>query len=90
MIVNLIAHGANINWQNPEYYNCSALHVAVLEGRVAACELLIQNSCDVDLVDNNGWTALHHCAALNKVDCAVLLVKRGASLNVTTNDGLVS
>ena len=70
--------GANINFKNAENSNLTALHIAVINGFVSIAELLIQNGADCNVKDENEWTPLHYCAAQNKVECAVLLIKRGA------------
>ncbi len=38
-------------------------------------ELLNGSGCDVNSADKDGYTALHFAAALNEVQCAMLLVK---------------
>lgn len=85
LVLNLIARGADLNWKDPENLHLSPLHLAVTEGHGVTCDLLLQNGATPDIADGSGWTPLHHCAYLNKVDCVVLLIRRGAKLAIKDN-----
>ena len=85
-----IVHGADLNWKDPQHLDFSALHFAVTEGQVFLCDLLLQNGADPNIADGSGWTPLHHCAYLNKVDCVILLIRRGAKLAIVDNQDKVN
>ena len=80
MVLKVIMSGANVNWRNPDDHLHSAIHIAVINAFVSISELLIQNGADCNVQDDKLWTPLHYCAAENKVECAVLLIKRGAKI----------
>ena len=89
-IVKLIAHGVDINKKSSKSNSCASLHIAVKNGFTVLCDLLLQNGADCNIIDANGWTPLHHAACTNKVDCLILLIRRGAKLNITSKDNQVS
>eukprot|EP01096_Ripella_sp_DP13-Kostka_P009116 TRINITY_DN3455_c0_g1_i1.p1 TRINITY_DN3455_c0_g1~~TRINITY_DN3455_c0_g1_i1.p1 ORF type:complete len:883 (+),score=333.27 TRINITY_DN3455_c0_g1_i1:52-2700(+) len=88
MIVALIAHGMNINYQNAS--NMTALQVACSAGQLTAACLLVQNGAETNTQDANGWTALHHAVSHNHVECAVLLLRHGALLNIKDKSGFTA
>lgn len=84
-----LALGANINYRNPDEKLNTALHVAVLQEDIVAVEFLLQWFCDVDEVDADGWTALHHAAAQNNVRFVLTLLRRHAKPDIKSNLGKV-
>lgn len=79
--LNLIAHGAQVNYKDPNNNLYSALHIGILQGHVWLCDLLIQNGADINVTDTDGWTPLHHCAYTNNIHCIVLLIRRGVNIS---------
>jgi ankyrin repeat protein len=53
----------------------------------AVVEYLLEQGCDVDSVDNLGYTALHWAAFFNRLEIAQLLFRYGAKLDARNNDG---
>ena len=88
-VVNLIAHGVDLNWRSSKKNLIAAIHIGIKQGHLALCDLLIQNGADYNLKDGNGWTPMHYSALLNKVDCLVLLIRRGADLKCVNNNSQV-
>eukprot|EP00978_Attheya_sp_CCMP212_P034797 scaffold147951_cov59-Attheya_sp.AAC.1 len=43
--------------------------------------------CDIDLRDNNGWTAMHFAAGANSAAAVKILASCGAKMNVEANNG---
>ncbi|KAF0389852.1 ArfGap-domain-containing protein [Gigaspora margarita] len=79
--------GANVDWKN-EQENCTtALHQAILRSDDVAVEFLLSWSCDIDEVDKNGWSCLHHAAATNNARLLLILMKRHANINLKDIDG---
>ena len=42
-------------------------------------EILIKNGALVNMIDNTGRTAFHHCAEMNQISTAKLLVRNKAN-----------
>lgn len=80
--------GTNINCYNSETKQ-TPLHLAVIGGHLSLCDLLIQNGADLNSVDSNQWTPLHHAAHLDKVSCVILLIRRGVKLTPADAEGKV-
>ena len=72
--------------------NC--LHIAAFNGHLNLCKALVEkHKCDVNLTDNDGWTALHHSAKSGSYDLVRFfteLEKHKFDLNMTDNDGLTA
>jgi ankyrin repeat protein len=49
--------------------------------------VLIDAGADVNLQDENGWTALHIAASVNNQEIVEILVDAGANLDMETLDG---
>ena len=50
-------------------------------------EFLLEEGVDINKVDRDGWTALHHKAYSGHDEDVSILMVYGASLTTTTNDG---
>ena len=83
----LLAHGADLNAR--EGHGATALHFAVLHGRTAAAERLIDRGADMaDVTTRDGWGLLHLAALRGHVDCALMLLDRGAAVGVQDHEGM--
>jgi len=51
------------------------LHVAACNGYVAVAEFLLRHSVDVNSVDNDSWTPIHHAALWKQVLVHVSLIR---------------
>ncbi|MBP7189867.1 MAG: ankyrin repeat domain-containing protein [Rickettsiaceae bacterium] len=64
-----------------------ALHVAAICDRVDVMELLInERGVDVNILDNNNYTALHFAACANNQESLQFLIFKGADLNIVYDD----
>ena len=88
LVRDLIALGANIDWQNEDNYNYTPLHVAVREGSVEIARMLIDAGADLDVQDTWGSQTPLHVAAINeRVEIARMLIGAGADVNVQDDYG---
>eukprot|EP01103_Thecamoeba_quadrilineata_P000408 TRINITY_DN10349_c0_g1_i1.p1 TRINITY_DN10349_c0_g1~~TRINITY_DN10349_c0_g1_i1.p1 ORF type:complete len:823 (+),score=135.41 TRINITY_DN10349_c0_g1_i1:21-2489(+) len=67
------------------------IHAAVIHDSQNSLELLIQHLANLDVRDMtpNRWTPLHHASFWGKTHCAVILIKKGASLDLLDAHGKV-
>ncbi|CAG8765579.1 19508_t:CDS:2, partial [Gigaspora rosea] len=79
--------GANVDWKNEQENYTTALHQAILRSDDVAVEFLLSWSCDINEVDKNGWSCLHHAAATNNARLLLILMKRHANINLKDIDG---
>jgi len=64
------------------------IHKAVLtqvEHKKGALQTIIENKANVDNMDSNGWTALHHAAYNGDFDSANVLIQSHANVNAYSN-----
>ena len=64
------------------------LHIAVSEGHLDICQMLLERNADVRAHDYSGNTALHFAASEGHLETARLLLERGADVNSQNNEGL--
>ena len=64
------------------------IHKAVLTHEKTKNETLktiIETKANLDNMDSNGWTALHHAAYNGDLDSAATLIQSGANVNAYSN-----
>ncbi|RIA89125.1 hypothetical protein C1645_213938 [Glomus cerebriforme] len=81
--------GANVDWKNEQENSTTALHQAILRSDDVAIEFLLLWFCDINEVDNNGWSALHHAAATNNARLLLTLMKRQADIHLKDQKGKI-
>ena len=64
-----------------------SLHIAALQGNIAAIKQHIQAGSDLNAKDQYGSTPLIIAAVFGKTNVALALIEAGADLNMTNNDG---
>ena len=82
--------GANVDWKNEQENSTTALHKAILRNDDVAIEFLLLWSCNINEVDNNRWSALHHAAATNNARLLLTLMKRQANIHLKDQNGKVN
>lgn len=100
-VVNLVRNqgvdpdGFYVNAENVE---ACGLHVAASSGALEILEFLCKGIdendagqdgglCDINQLDDNGWSALHFAAGSNCVDAVAILASYGAKLTVEAYNG---
>ena len=86
IVRDLIALGANLDWQGNDGI-MSALHYCAVLNRPEILRLLISAGADLNIQDNYGRTALHDCADYYHPDIARMLIDAGANVNIQSNGG---
>ncbi|XP_056663408.1 arf-GAP with coiled-coil, ANK repeat and PH domain-containing protein 2 isoform X3 [Monodelphis domestica] len=82
-----LAHGADVNWANPDENKATPLIQAVLGGSLVTCEFLLQNGANVNQRDIKGRGPLHHATVLGHTGQVCLFLKRGANQHATDEEG---
>src|SRR3954469_2317236 len=82
--------GANVDWKNEQENSTTALHQAILKSDDVAIEFLLLWFCNINEVDDNGWSALHHAAATNNARLLLTLMKRQADIHLKDQNGKVT
>ncbi len=68
---------------------CILLHHAIKRSNRNMVRRLLDMGAEVTIIDQNGWTLLHHAASSKKCRCVIeLLLNRGLDINACTPDGL--
>ncbi|CAI8045836.1 Protein phosphatase 1 regulatory subunit 12A [Geodia barretti] len=68
----------------------TVLHVAAAKNYLEVLEVLLSQQTmvnNIDSRDEDGWTALHAAVYWENMEAAVMLVKKGASINLVTKTG---
>ena len=68
-------------------YGRTPLQNAVIAADETKILALLGENCEVDVQDDNGWTALHFAAQEGKVGIVRALLARGANANVQNSHG---
>jgi ankyrin repeat protein len=97
-VKSLIGSGTPID-ERCAFRNWTALHAAVARGQFETAQYLIDHGANLELKDESGFTplALAGCDSnyrqhskdteFGRNEIGTLLIKRGANVNATTNDG---
>ena len=67
---------------------CTALHVAALNGHDQICDLLLHRGAFVDMIDSEGAAPIQFASYDGDVLCLMVLIRHGADINVATSEGL--
>jgi len=79
----LIENRADLNIkQNHFSFGKSALIIATERNLENIVIVLIEKGAEIDIKDNNGWTALMHAARSGNIDIAKILIAKGAHIEI--------
>lgn len=70
---------SNLGW--------TPLHLATYFGHKDVVELLLENSADINAVNDAGDTALHKASFIGREDLVLLLVEKNADVNIRNGEG---
>ncbi|XP_078056929.1 arf-GAP with coiled-coil, ANK repeat and PH domain-containing protein 2-like [Mustelus asterias] len=87
VMADALAHGADVNWVNTSDENKTPLIQAVTPGSLVACEFLLQNGANVNLMDIHSRGPLHHATVHGHTGLVCLFLKRGASQTAVDENG---
>ncbi|XP_065912714.1 uncharacterized protein [Dysidea avara] len=65
----------------PGFSNRTLLQISAYNGKVKAVKELLNQSADINAVDQNNCTALHYASYAGNIDAVKILMKRGASVS---------
>ena|GEM_PF-4854576 len=91
LVTDMVSNGADINGVSSEISWCpngksisiqNPLMCASKDGNLEAMGLLLNLGANIDLTDETEMTALHHATRANQVAASVLLLARGARMNL--------
>jgi ankyrin repeat protein len=84
----LLAHGADVLCLNTS--RSTALYLAVANSQIAMARLLLQREAraQLDVTGNGWWTVLHKAADIGNEEMVVLLLQKGALVNVEEEKGM--
>eukprot|EP00742_Colponemidia_sp_Colp-10_P003522 GILJ01003749.1.p1 GENE.GILJ01003749.1~~GILJ01003749.1.p1 ORF type:complete len:784 (+),score=113.11 GILJ01003749.1:41-2392(+) len=71
-----IAHGADVNYQNPNDCKRNALQKACKEGYLVVSEFLLQNGANVELRDEYGVNAVDAALLHHQLECVEILKRK--------------
>ncbi|KAI8597118.1 hypothetical protein EDD21DRAFT_447281 [Dissophora ornata] len=77
-----LALGANIDYHNDDRGSMTPLHRAIARRDDIAVEFLFQWFCDINAVDGQGWSALHHAVAIENQKVLTQLIKKHAKYDI--------
>jgi ankyrin repeat protein len=77
---SLVKVSNDINSKDEEYERTSLMY-AVIDEENEVVKLLLENGANVNIQDDNGYTALHFASKENLLDVAKLLLEHGANTN---------
>ena len=86
-IAKLVDEGENIN-ERISILGEGPIHKIVLslcKNKASTLKKILEHDAKIDLIDNNGWTALHHAAYNGDYECAQELWEQGANVNAYSN-----
>jgi ankyrin repeat protein len=89
MVSWLVTRGANVN-EVDAFTRSTPLTRATVEGHECAVRLLAEHGADVNVVESDGYSALHYAAERGCEGNCIILLEHGAKVDATTKTGRVT
>ena len=87
LIEFFIGKGSDVLLKTKNGENC--LHIAAANGHLNLCKTLAEkHGFDVDIADNDGWTALHHSAKSGRYELVKFFTEKETDINLQTKAGV--
>jgi len=86
LVSDLIALGANLDWQDEDNYNYTPLHWAARFERVEIARMLIKAGANLNMQDKWYQTPLHWAASNERAEIVRMLIDAKANVNVQDED----
>ena len=85
----LLQCAANVDYKVDSFVvpQMTPLMIASRYGYIQIAKCLLEHDCDINLVDNFGFTALHYAAACGHYKIVDLLLKMGADPSIKSIEG---
>ena len=78
--------GVDIYLKSKNGSNC--LHIAAMDGHLNLCKLLIEkHKFDIDVPDNDGWTAVHYSARYGSYELLRYFAEMGVDIHLKSKNG---
>ncbi len=90
LVSDLIVLGANLDWQDEDNYNFTALHRAAGYGRVEIARMLIDAGANLNVQNTWGNTPLRMGAGNGRVEIVRMLIDAGANVDAQDKWGKTS
>lgn len=86
-IALLLEKGIDVNVKTKDSDFWTPVFYSIQEEKLIALEFMLKNGADVNHVDGNGFTVLHHAAGIKNINIAKILLKYGSKINYLTAQG---
>ncbi|WP_017259021.1 ankyrin repeat domain-containing protein [Pedobacter arcticus] len=83
----LVLKGAEVNLPSKNGFNVFPLHAAVAGNFVGISKMLLENSAEVNIVQQSGLTPLHSAAQNGNIELIILLLEKGADVKIRMEGG---
>lgn len=86
LVLHFLDIPADIAFTNYLGWNC--LHIAALMAHLNLCKtLVVKYNFDAHMVNNDGWTALHHSVKSGSNELITYFIDMGADIHLEANGG---
>eukprot|EP01080_Neovahlkampfia_damariscottae_P011304 gene11304-4115_t len=77
----------DLNWKNPELDFITLLHASIFSDNFEACEFLVKNNVDIEILDKRERSPLHIACYLARIEIIAILLANGAKVNIKDGFG---